>query len=90
MNKKKAVEIKKILVIKLGDLGGFVMALAAMKRIREAHPKAKITLLTTPPYAALAKSSPYFNTVETDGRPEGFGEWMALIGRLRRERDDRV
>ena len=72
MNKKKAVEIKKILVIKLGDLGGFVMALAAMKRIREAHPKAKITLLTTPPYAALAKSSPYFNTVETDGRPERY------------------
>jgi hypothetical protein len=36
-------EIKKVLVIKLGALGDFVLALAAMKKIREAHPKAKIT-----------------------------------------------
>jgi ADP-heptose:LPS heptosyltransferase len=67
-------EIKKVLVIKLGALGDFVLALAAMKKIREAHPKAKITLLTTPPFEALAKLSPYFNTVETDGRPSDFGE----------------
>ena len=87
---RKPREIKKVLVIKLGDLGGFVMALAAMKRIREAHPKARINLLTTPPYEALAKSSPYFNAVETDGRPSGFGEWLALIGRLRGAHYDRV
>ena len=31
-------ELKKILVIKLGALGDFVLALAAMKRIRAAHP----------------------------------------------------
>ena len=87
---RKVREIKKVLVIKLGDLGGFVLALGAMKRIREAHPKARITLLTTPPYEALAKSSPYFNAVETDGKPAGPGEWMGLIGRLRGARYDRV
>ncbi len=83
-------EIKKVLVIKLGALGDFVLALAAMKKIREAHPKAKITLLTTPPFEALAKLAPYFNTVETDGRPGDFGDTMALIGRLRKARYDRV
>lgn len=83
-------EIKKVLVIKLGALGDFVLALAAMKKIREAHPKAKITLLTTPPFEALAKLSPYFNTVETDGRPSDFGETMAMIGRIRKARYDRV
>ena len=41
--------MKPILIIKLGALGDFVLALAAMKRIRLAHPEAKITLLTTPP-----------------------------------------
>ena len=46
---------EKILVIKLSALGDFVLALAAMKRIRQAHPKAHITLLTTPPFEALAK-----------------------------------
>ena len=83
-------EIKKVLVIQLSALGAFVMSLAAMKRIREAHPKAKITLLTTPPFEGLAKSSPYFNEVETDGRPEGLGDWAALRGRLRAARYDRV
>jgi ADP-heptose:LPS heptosyltransferase len=89
MSRKPRV-INKVLVIKLGDLGGFVQSLGAMKGIREAHPKARITLLTTPPYEALAKCSPYFNAVETDGRPEGAGAWMALIGRLRAAKYDRV
>jgi ADP-heptose:LPS heptosyltransferase len=90
MKKGQNRELKKILVIKLGALGDFVLALAAMKRIREAHPKAKITLLTTPPFEALAKASPYFNFIETDGRAAGFGEWLGMVGRIRKARYDRV
>ncbi|HQP21413.1 MAG TPA: lipopolysaccharide heptosyltransferase family protein, partial [Phenylobacterium sp.] len=85
-----AREIKKILVIKLSALGDFVLALAAMKKIREAHKKAHITLLTTPPFEALAKSCPYFNAVEVDGKPESFGGWMELRGRIKKARYDRV
>jgi ADP-heptose:LPS heptosyltransferase len=87
---RKPREIAKILVIKLGALGDFVQALAAMEHIRAAHPKAHITLLTTPPFEALARASPYFNDVETDGRPEGFGDAVSMIRRLRRARYDRV
>jgi ADP-heptose:LPS heptosyltransferase len=83
-------EVQKILVIKLSALGDFVLALAAMKRIRQAHPKAHITLLTTPPFEALAKASPYFNAVQTDGRPEGFPQWMTLRRRLRTANFNRV
>jgi ADP-heptose:LPS heptosyltransferase len=83
-------EIKKVLVIKLGALGDFVLALAAMKKIREAHPRAKITLLTTPPFEALAKLSPYFNSVETDGRPSDLGDLSAMLRRLRQARYDRI
>ena len=78
-----ARRIERILVIKLSALGDFVLALAAMKKIRQAHAKAHITLLTTPPFEALARSCPYFNAVETDGRPEGFSQWMTLRRRLR-------
>jgi ADP-heptose:LPS heptosyltransferase len=67
-----------------------VLALAAMKHIRQAHPKARINLLTTPPFEALAQASGYFNAVETDGRPEGPGGWATMIGRLRATRYDRV
>lgn len=82
--------VEKILVIKLSALGDFVLALAAMKKIREAHRKAHITLLTTPPFESLAKASPYFNAVQTDGRPETLGQWMALRKRLRGAGYDRV
>lgn len=75
--------IDRILVIKLSALGDFVLALAAMKKIREAHPKAHITLLTTPPFETLARTCPYFNAVDTGGRPESFPEWMALRKRLK-------
>lgn len=81
---------KKILVIKLSALGDFVLALAAMKKIREAHPKAHITLLTTPPFEALAKICPYFNAVETDGRPADPTEWLHLRQRLKAWKFDRV
>lgn len=83
-------KVEKILVIKLSALGDFVLALAAMKKIREAHRKAHISLLTTPPFEALAKACPYFNAVHTDGRPEGFAQWMALRKRLKAARYDRV
>jgi len=87
---RKTREIKKILVIKLGALGDFVQALAAMKHIREAHPTAHITLLTTPPFEALARASPYFNAVEPDGRSAGIGETLSMISRLRGANYDRV
>ena len=75
--------VDRILIIKLSALGDFVLALAAMKKIRQAHPKAHITLLTTPPFEALAKVCPYFNAVDTGGRPESFPEWMALRKRIK-------
>src|SRR5689334_7137974 len=83
-------KVEKILVIKLSALGDFVLALAAMKKIREAHRKAHITLLTTPPFEALAKSCPYFNAVQTDGRPDNIGQWMEHRRCIRAARYDRV
>src|SRR4030095_10608933 len=82
--------VERILVIKLSALGDFVLALAAMKKIRQAHPKAHIPLLTTPPCEALAKICPYFNAVDTGGRPESFAEWVALRRRIKDAGYDRV
>ena len=82
--------VAKVLVIKLSAVGDFVLAFPAFERIRKAHPDARITLLTTPPFGALALASPFFDRVETDGRPRGPGAWLALISWLRRERYDRV
>ena len=51
-------DVRKVLVIKLEDLAQLVASFAAMRQIRAAHPRAHITLLTTPPFAAIARASP--------------------------------
>jgi len=81
---------ERVLVIKLSALGDFILAFPAFERIRAAHPGARITLLTTPPFADLARASPWFDAVEADGRPGSLAGALALIMRLRRRRPDLV
>jgi ADP-heptose:LPS heptosyltransferase len=82
--------MKRVLVIKLGALGDVALAMAPLRKIREAHPEAEITVLTTAPYAAFFAASPYVDKVDADGRPKGLGRTLALYRRLRRARYDRV
>jgi ADP-heptose:LPS heptosyltransferase len=74
-----------ILVIKLGALGDFIQAFDAFNDIRAHCPDARIALLTTPPFAALARRSPWFDAVWTDGRPRWTEllAWARLLSRLR-------
>jgi len=60
---------EQVLVIKLGALGDFVQAFGPFAAIRARHPDAHITLLTTPPFAPLARRSPWFDAVDDNGRP---------------------
>ncbi len=75
---------REVLVIKLSALGDFMLALGAMRAVRNFHPSARITLLTTPPFEEFARLCPYVDTVETDGRPEGVKATAALIQRIRK------
>ena len=80
----------RILVIKFSALGDFVQAFGVFAQIRAAHGSAEITLLTTPPYADLARDSGLFDRIETDGKPRGALALLALFRRLRRARYARV
>ena len=71
--------MRRILVIRLGALGDFVLSFGPFAAIRAKHPDAEITLLTTPPFAALAKRAPWFDRVEIDARPS----WWNPFGVLR-------
>lgn len=62
--------MKRILVIKLASLGDLVQAFGPFAAIRAHHPEAEITLLTTRPYADLARRSGWFDRVWEDGRPD--------------------
>ena len=58
--------IARVLVIRLGALGDFVLSFGPFAAIRRAHPPAEITLLTTAPFEELGRLSPYFDRVELD------------------------
>jgi ADP-heptose:LPS heptosyltransferase len=81
-----------ILVIKLGALGDFVQAMGPAAAIRAHHPGAEISLLTTAPYAELARAAPYFDHVMIDERQRLFDllGWWRLRTMLRDGRFDRV
>lgn len=72
----------RVLVIRHGALGDFVQSFAPFAAIRAHHPRAAITLLTTAPFAVLARLCPWFDRVEVDARPP----WWNLPGLLRLRR----
>ncbi len=82
--------LQRVLVIKLSSVGDFVLSLPAMQRIREAHPEARITLLTTPPFETLGRASPFFNAVDPYGMTQGFGDILSVIGRVRAGKYERI
>jgi ADP-heptose:LPS heptosyltransferase len=61
--------MKRILVIRLGALGDIVLSFPAFAAIRAAHPGARITLLTTRPFAGWLAKAPWFDEVQVDARP---------------------
>jgi ADP-heptose:LPS heptosyltransferase len=75
----------RLLVIKLGALGDFVQAMGPAAAIRAHHAGARITLLTTAPFADLARHSPYFDEVWVDERP-GLFDFRGLLALRRRLR----
>jgi ADP-heptose:LPS heptosyltransferase len=74
-----------ILVIKLGALGDFVLAMGPFAAIRAHHPAARITLLTTAPFAEMARRSGQFDDVWIDPRAArwNLAARFALCRRLR-------
>lgn len=82
----------KILVIKLGALGDFIYAMGPMAAIRRAHPDSHITLLTTKPFANMARQSGYFNDVWLDEKPKWYqiSSWLKLRKALNDQHFDRV
>jgi ADP-heptose:LPS heptosyltransferase len=75
---------ERILILKLGALGNVVLSLGPFAAIRRHHATAQITLLTTAPYAGWLASSPYFDNIWLDDRPNWWNPpaWLALRRRL--------
>lgn len=71
----------KILVIRLGALGDVILSFATFRAIREHHPDAHITFLTSPAFKSITAGSPYFDDIITFERQPFWkiGSWLRLI-----------
>ncbi len=56
---------KRILVVKLADLGDLINVTPALQALRAAHPQARIDLLVSPSSASLLKNSGYIDRIVT-------------------------
>lgn len=61
---------EKILVIKHGALGDFILAAGAFRAIRNHHKQARITLMCRKPFAALGEASGYFDDIWIETMPK--------------------
>ncbi len=75
---------ERILIIKHGAFGDFIQATGALQAIRQHHPQAHITLLTTKPYIAMAQQMPFVDMVWQDERPRltSLRQWQDLRQRI--------
>ena len=89
---EQVADYKRILVIKHGALGDFVLATGPFSAIRGHHRHAHVTLMTSPSYAPLGRAGGWFDAVWEDARPRPWdlAGWLGLARRLRREGFDRV
>lgn len=60
---------RRVLVVKLGALGDFIQALGPMQAIRRHHAGARLSLLTTPAFAGIARDTGLFDEINPGGRP---------------------
>lgn len=87
-----AEPVRRVLVIKLGAFGDFVLAMGPFAAIRRHHADAHITLLTIPSLAELGRACGYFDAVWVDKRPSvwNVSGWRALAKQLNGGNFDRV
>ena len=81
---------RNILVIKLGAFGDFFLAQTAFEAIRRHHAGDRLTLLTIPQLAPLARMSGRFDAVWEDPRGRSAAGYLKVRAMIRDGRFDRV
>ncbi|MGN0855327.1 MAG: glycosyltransferase family 9 protein [Kiritimatiellia bacterium] len=72
---------ERILVIKHGALGDFVMASGRMRTVRERHPDAHIAVITEAFLRGLAEAMGFFDEIIVDPRGYSIATWWRVIVR---------
>lgn len=81
-----------ILVVRYGALGDMIYCFQSYHEIRQAHPNAKITLLTAPAFASFANRMPWFDDVMIDVHPSKLriDQWLVQALAIHKLKPTRV
>jgi heptosyltransferase II len=82
------MNIKKILIRGPNWVGDAVLAIPAMKALRDHFPQAELTLLVRPWVAGLFRSAPFVDHVWSEAKPSGVGDWARITRNIRAQRFD--
>jgi heptosyltransferase-2 len=77
------MEIERILIRGPNWVGDAVLAIPAMKAVRESFPQARITLLVRPWVAGLFAAAPFIDHVWSERRPSGVTDWIRITRHIR-------
>jgi heptosyltransferase-2 len=80
--------LNKILIRGPNWVGDAVLAIPAMKAIRERYPEAEITLLVRPWVAGVFTAAPFIDKVWSEPRPAGIGDWLRISRSIREKHFD--
>jgi heptosyltransferase-2 len=82
------MQVDKILIRAPNWVGDAVLAIPAMKAVRNRFPEAKITLLVRPWVAGLFTSAPFIDDVWSERKPTGPSAWTRIMKTIRSRRFD--
>jgi heptosyltransferase-2 len=80
--------IERILIRGPNWVGDAVLAIPAMKALREHFPHAELTLFVRPWVAGLFTSAPFVDHVWSEAKPAGVGAWARITRSIRERRFD--
>jgi len=81
--KEVLMETEKILIRGPNWVGDAVLAIPAMKAVRERFPHAEITLLVRPWVAGLFTSAPFIDKVWSEEKPSSLSDWARMTKEIR-------
>src|ERR1051326_2244290 len=79
---------RKILIRGPNWVGDSVLAVPAMKAVRQQFPNAEITLLVRPWVAGLFASAPFVDQLWREPRPTGISDWKRITREIRNRQFD--
>jgi heptosyltransferase-2 len=82
------MDVGKILIRGPNWVGDAVLAIPAIKSVRNRFPKAEITLLVRPWVAGLFTSAPFIDRLWSEAKPAGVGDWTRITRDIRHKQFD--